>query len=1161
MCSRLIIRALILFIQLCTYVVVQGQTFPEYNMGNITITSCQGILYDSGGPTGPYSHNEHYVTVIAAGGVITATFQGFFQLENNADFLRLYNGPSTAAPLLGEFTGTSVPAPVVANSGYLTVEMVTNGSIAFGGFKMQWTSAQPMPTPPAVSVPVAPACGSSQLNLQLSSPVDCDWLNTASVTMFLGGEPIHSTSLTGNCDSNGMTNQLTATFDVPFSSNCAYSLQLNISIPDNCGVLYPYVISSSFTLSGCAIDAQITGSASEVCKGECTTLQAHVVGCYSYTYSWSHGLPATAGPHNVCPTSTTTYTVTVTEQPSGLSVTREYTVVVNDLQVLTPAQSVCQSADDIVLQATLDGTWSGPGVLIGTNIFRPDSANAGINTLYVEALGCVDSLSIEVFPIQTEDVTAGCPGSDPFQLVAQPAGGTWSGPHTSPTGIFTPTELGEFEITYTLGACTDVLTVHVQDIGGEFTLESICQSVPLYVIPFSPSGGTWSGPGIVNATLGHFQPSLAPVGPLTLTYIIHGCIQTFHTTVKEISIGSNEVVTCPQQAPLVIATQPPVPAGGTWSGNGILVASTGLFNPTLIPAGTTSEVIYTAPNGCSDTMQVHSVQTDVEEQMFMFCVDDPAFILDDVTTVHVTPEGGVWAGPGVNAPGGVYQFHPSIAGPGQHTLSYTINGCTDQLVMRVYPTDLPDDPFHFCSNEGPGQLVPNLPPGGTWSGNGIQDASLGIFHPALAEPGSFYVYWNGPSGCRDSIFIIVEEYQQAAITGLESAYCFSHQQVDFVVSPEGGVLTGALDTTSFIIDELGVGNYQIQYVYTPAICPVTAAIQSFVVHEPLVASISASADTICAGNSVTVTVAASGGNPTSGYIYSWSNGGVSQPTNVSLPATSTVISVEVIDGCSDPILLSVGVEVLPPIDWELDTGEPACPGEESWLAATVNSQGEYSITWDGVEQSAVSGPAGSIHQLVIADLVHGCSISQNVMIESLPFINPDFVIQPAMDCIPSELKDNITFIDVSQNGVSGTWNFGNGTIMPYEEGQSITQSYPGPGDFIVTLSITNAYGCQGSVSKSICIMAEDPIFIPDIFSPNGDGNNDVLYVRGFGIGRIEFVVYNRWGQEVFRSNDQRKGWDGTFNGQPASTGSYFYSFKGYVGDTVIEKSGEIALIR
>jgi gliding motility-associated-like protein len=1161
MCSKLIIRAILLLLHLFTHAAIQGQAFPEYNMGNGTITSCQGILYDSGGPTGPYSHNENNVVVIAAGGVITATFQGFFQLENNNDFLRLYNGSSTAAPLLGQFTGTSVPAPVVANSGSLTVEMVTNGSIAFGGFKMQWTSVQPMPTTPSVSVPAAPACGSSQLNLQLSSMVNCDWLSTASVTLFVGGEPIHSSDLVGNCNGNGMTNQLTATFPVPFSSNCAYSLQLNISIPDNCGVLYPYVISSSFNLSGCAIDAQVSSVDSELCKGECTTLEAHVIGCYAYTYNWSHGLPATAGPHNVCPTTTTTYTVTVTEQPSGLTVTRQHTIVVNDLQVLTPAQTVCQSADDIVLQATLAGTWSGPGIVAGTNVFRPDSADEGINTIYVEALGCIDSVDIEVLPIQTENVTAGCPGSDPFQLVAEPTGGTWSGPHTTASGIFTPTELGEFEITYTLGTCSDVLTVHVQDIGGEFTLESICQSVPLYVIPFSPSGGIWSGPGIVNSSLGHFQPSLAPAGPLTLTYTIHGCVQTFHTTVKEISIGSGMVVTCPQQAPLVIATQPPVPTGGVWSGPGILVGATGLFNPTLIPSGTTSEVIYSAPNGCSDTILVQSVQTVIEEQTFMFCVNEPAFVLDDLSTVHVTPEGGLWSGPAVNAPGGVYQFHPSIAGPGQHTLTYTTNGCTDQLIMRVYPTDLPDDPFHFCSNEGPGQLVPSLAPGGTWTGSGIVDAEQGIFHPGLAEPGSYYVYWTGPAGCQDSIFIVVEEYLEAAITGLESAYCYSHQQVDFVLSPVGGALTGSLNTTSFYVDELGVGNYEIQYVYTPAICPVTAAMQSFTIYEPLTATISAAPDTICAGNSVTVNVSASGGNPSAGYIYSWSNGGISQPTNISLPATSTVISVEVSDGCSEPVLLSVNVEVLPPIEWELTTSDPACPGEDGWLTATVTSGGDYSITWNGEEQSTVSGIAGSIHQLVITDLIYGCTLQQNVTIASLPFVNPDFAIHPATDCISSDLKDNITFIDVSQNGVSGSWNFGNGVTLPYVEGETIKQSYPGPGDYTVTLIVINADGCEGSVTKDICILAEDPLFIPDIFSPNGDGNNDVLYVRGFGLGRIEFVIYNRWGQEVFRSNDQRKGWDGTFNGQPATSGSYFYSFRGFAGETVLEKTGEIALIR
>jgi len=164
-------------------------------MKDTTITDCQGILYDSGGPTAAYSNNENITTVIHAGGVITLTFQGQFQLELNLDFLRIYDGPNTASPSLGQFTGTSLPPILTANSGFVTLVMSSDNNVAYGGYKMQWTSEQPIPIPPTISIPTIPSCGSSQLNIALSTPVECEWLNTATVTFFVNSTQFTSTSI------------------------------------------------------------------------------------------------------------------------------------------------------------------------------------------------------------------------------------------------------------------------------------------------------------------------------------------------------------------------------------------------------------------------------------------------------------------------------------------------------------------------------------------------------------------------------------------------------------------------------------------------------------------------------------------------------------------------------------------------------------------------------------------------------------------------------------------------------------------------------------------------------------------------------------------------------------------------------------------------------
>lgn len=86
------------------------------------------------------------------------------------------------------------------------------------------------------------------------------------------------------------------------------------------------------------------------------------------------------------------------------------------------------------------------------------------------------------------------------------------------------------------------------------------------------------------------------------------------------------------------------------------------------------------------------------------------------------------------------------------------------------------------------------------------------------------------------------------------------------------------------------------------------------------------------------------------------------------------------------------------------------------------------------------------------------------------------------------------------------------------------------------------------------------VFIPDAFTPNGDGINDLFGVKGEGIQNFTLRIFNRWGEEVFRSNNPKQQWDGTFKGKPAEGGSYVYRFiSSGKGEKI--KTGSVALIR
>ncbi|GAA4314880.1 hypothetical protein GCM10023143_25920 [Compostibacter hankyongensis] len=90
----------------------------------------------------------------------------------------------------------------------------------------------------------------------------------------------------------------------------------------------------------------------------------------------------------------------------------------------------------------------------------------------------------------------------------------------------------------------------------------------------------------------------------------------------------------------------------------------------------------------------------------------------------------------------------------------------------------------------------------------------------------------------------------------------------------------------------------------------------------------------------------------------------------------------------------------------------------------------------------------------------------------------------------------------------------------------------------------------------------DEIFVPNAFTPNGDGNNDILLVYGNTITSMRLVVYNQWGQKVFESRDQKTGWDGTMNGRKQPVGVYVYYLEATLQDgKKVEKKGSITLIR
>jgi gliding motility-associated-like protein len=113
-----------------------------------------------------------------------------------------------------------------------------------------------------------------------------------------------------------------------------------------------------------------------------------------------------------------------------------------------------------------------------------------------------------------------------------------------------------------------------------------------------------------------------------------------------------------------------------------------------------------------------------------------------------------------------------------------------------------------------------------------------------------------------------------------------------------------------------------------------------------------------------------------------------------------------------------------------------------------------------------------------------------------------------------------------------------------------------------TLIITDKNGCQSIDSVTVFVDPDLAVFVPNIFSPNGDGANDVFFVRGKGVKRIEFMIFNRWGERIFEASDINEGWDGTHRGKAVNAGVFVYYIDAVLEtDQRVIKKGDVTLIR
>ncbi|HDQ15651.1 MAG TPA: T9SS type B sorting domain-containing protein, partial [Bacteroidetes bacterium] len=289
----------------------------------------------------------------------------------------------------------------------------------------------------------------------------------------------------------------------------------------------------------------------------------------------------------------------------------------------------------------------------------------------------------------------------------------------------------------------------------------------------------------------------------------------------------------------------------------------------------------------------------------------------------------------------------------------------------------------------------------------------------------------------------------------------------------------------------------------------------------------------------------------------WSGTGVNS-SGVFDPSSAGIGQHEIIYTIADPCgdADTITIEVVDNYDATITAAGPFCDNESAVQLTAVDGGGSWTGT--GVSSSGLFDPsaAGQGSHEIIYIIPDPCGDADTI----------DIVVNESPDL-------TLTATDESCTGAADGQilsSVGGGSI-PYTylwSTGAITQNLLNIGEGTYVLTVTDANGCMAEESAVLidplitCDSLDPHIVIPNIFSPNADGENDVLYVRGSGVESLLFVIYDRWGEKVFESNSLDNGWDGTYRGRAMDAAVFVYYIKArFINGEEQTLKGNVTLIR
>jgi gliding motility-associated-like protein len=643
--------------------------------------------------------------------------------------------------------------------------------------------------------------------------------------------------------------------------------------------------------------------------------------------------------------------------------------------------------------------------------------------------------------------------------------------------------------------------------------------------------------------------TVTQAGTYTVTINVNGCTDTDAVTVNyglnpTVNLGS-DVTLCPGQTLTLNATNPS--STYLWQ-NGSTAPTFTVTQP-----GTYSVAVT---NSCSTVSDNIVVAYDVLPQVDLgpdqtICSGETVFL--DATFPNSTY---LWQDNSTNATLAASQT-------GNYTVVVT-NSCgsaTDNINISAISNltiDLGPDAT-ICSGES--LILDATTVGGTYL---WQDNSNGSTL-TVTQSGTYSVEVSTSCGIlTDEIVVIVLSAPEVNL-GNDTSFC------------EGGTLL--LDATNpnttyvwqdnstlptLLVDQSGI--YSVTATNSIG-CTASDEITVIVDQIPVV---SAGPDvTICQGQSVTLL--GSGAS-----TYSWSNNVTNGVAfTPSAGATTYTVTGTTLGGCTDTDDVIVTVGNVPNISFHADVTSGCVP---LTVQLTNTTPSATSCVWTLSDGTIISGcgtvevifeQGGCFDVTLTTELASGCFGSftavDYICAQDIP--NADFMINPQQ---VSSLQPNVQFNNLSSGAATYFWSFGDNSEISTETNPSHSYPFDQPGSYPVMLIANSTLGCSDTAYSYVEVLEELIYYVPNSFTPDGDIYNQTfepVFTSGFDPFNYNFMIFNRWGEMIFESNDPTIGWDGsyTMNGNVHTCHSGVYTwrieYKRKNNDEKTVITGHVSLLR